>query len=82
VEMYVAIIFATIMKYAIFKRLRLNNFSALNIVWKWFVLILKSFKGFELKMKKKIVQTNLELNIITNEILAACGGIRGMMTHF
>jgi hypothetical protein len=45
---------------------------------KWFVLTLKSFKGFELKMKKKIVQ----LNIITSEILAACGGIRGMMTHF
>jgi hypothetical protein len=51
VEIYVAIILATNMKYAIFKRLRLNNFSALNIVWKWFVLTLKSFKGFELKMK-------------------------------
>jgi hypothetical protein len=40
------------------------------------VLTLKSFKGFELKMKTIIfVQTNLELNIITSEILAACGGI-------
>jgi hypothetical protein len=32
VEMYIAIILATSMQYAIFKRLRLNNFSALNIV--------------------------------------------------
>jgi hypothetical protein len=38
------------------------------------VLTLKSFKGFELKMKKKIKAPS--------EILAACGGIRGMMTHF
>jgi hypothetical protein len=69
-----AIILATNMQYAISKRLRLNNFSALNIVWKWFVLTLKSFKGFELKMKKIINAPS--------EILAACGGIRGMMTHF
>jgi hypothetical protein len=37
------------------------------------VLTLNSFKGFELKMKKNIVQTNLELNIITSEILADAG---------
>jgi hypothetical protein len=38
------------------------------------VLTLKSFKGFELEMKKLIKAPS--------EILAACGGIRGMVTHF
>jgi hypothetical protein len=42
------------MQYAIYKRLRLNYFSAFNIVFKWFVLTLNSFKGFELEMKKII----------------------------
>jgi hypothetical protein len=80
--MYVTNILATNMQYAIYKRLTLNSFSALNFVKKWFVLTLNSFKGFELKMKKIIFQTNLELNITTSEILAACGGIRGVTTHF
>jgi hypothetical protein len=46
------------------------------------VFTLNSFKGFELKMKKIVCATNLELNIVTSEILAACGCIRGVTTHF
>jgi hypothetical protein len=38
------------------------------------VFTLKSFKGFELKMKKIINAPS--------EILAACGGICGIRTHF
>jgi hypothetical protein len=37
VEMYEAIILATNMQYAFYKRLTLNSFSALKFVLKWFV---------------------------------------------
>jgi hypothetical protein len=53
VEMYVAIILATNMQYAIYKRLTLNSFQYLELCIKM-VCVLNSFKGFELKMKKMV----------------------------